>query len=62
MSRSRRKSKEYLQSWLLQEIYYHKQLWKYYGKCSVRCRFKDINKDFGSGGYYKKINFHGYLI
>lgn len=62
MSKSRRKSKEYLQSWFSQEIYYHKQLWKYCGKFSVRQRFKNVDKDFGSGNYYKKISFHGYLI
>lgn len=62
MSRSKRKSKKYLQNWLLREIYYHKQLWKYYGKYSVRQKFKNINKEFGKGSYYKKLNFHGYLI
>ena len=62
MSRSRRKmkhiiygSKEYLE-------YLHKKFYKNYGKNRVRCRFKNINKEFESGNYYKKIIFHEYLI
>lgn len=62
MSRSRRKikhivygSKDYLK-------YLYKLFYKNYGKNKVRCKFKNINKDFDNGNYYKKINFHEYLI
>lgn len=62
MSKSRRKIKHIVFGSKLYLQYLHKRFYKDYGKNKVRCRFKNINKEFESGNYYKKISFYKYLI
>lgn len=62
MSKSKRKIKDIVFGSKLYLKHLHKKFYKEYGKSRVRCRFKNINKDFESGNYYKKISFYKYLI